>query len=98
MAAIAKLNSDDAYLFPVRLSEWTVAFRLGVYLNALFEGWNVDAEYNRKGKNAKRRASGKRFRPDIIFHTRGEEEPNLIAFELKDTRNRKTCPAKINRS
>src|SRR5262249_38421683 len=60
---------------------------LAIYLEELLPEWNVDCEHNRQGQDGqpKKRANGKRVRPDIIVHHRGRLEPehNLVAIELK---------------
>ena len=81
------LFARDAALLENDSSEWAVAHRFAVYLEALFPGWNIDCEFNRQGDsdNAKELADGSRVRPDIIVHHRGrpEREHNLVAIELK---------------
>ena len=45
--AIAQLLEKDAYLLQIDANERTISYRLGLYLQLLFEDWHVDCEYNR---------------------------------------------------
>lgn len=44
--AIETLFSNDRYLLERELNERSIAFKLGEYLQPLFNGYNVDCEYN----------------------------------------------------
>lgn len=75
--------------------ERSFAHRLAVHMESLFEGWDIDCEYNKHGLLKKKlegiRACDKqrktnRIFPDIIVHKRTNESPveeNLLAIELK---------------
>jgi hypothetical protein len=52
--AIAQLIEKDAYLLKIDANERAISHRLGLYLQLLFEDWNVDCEYNRDLDNPKR--------------------------------------------
>lgn len=94
VAAVEHLLQDDHYLFMQAVGERAISHRLACYLDPLFEGWNVDCEYNRDGDLSKRippgsgddEGEGSRVLPDIIIHRRGSNE-NLVVFELKKSSN-----------
>ena len=44
--AVQTLFSNDSYLLERKLNERTIAFKLAEYLQPLFNGYNVDSEYN----------------------------------------------------
>lgn len=44
--AVQTLFSNDSYLLEKRLNERSIAFKLAEYLQPLFNGYNVDSEYN----------------------------------------------------
>ena len=87
--ALNKLFAFDATLLQQDNSEWAVAHRLAVYLEQLLPGWNIDCEFNRQGDASEVKAltAGRRVRPDIIVHHRGQldRKHNLLAIELKKT-------------
>jgi hypothetical protein len=89
--------AHDAHLFHVSVSERSLTFRLGYYLQQEFPDWHVDCEYNRNGEIPKRlyvamleatkrkpdtKSQGEVF-PDIILHRRGPDGPNLLVIEAK---------------
>ena len=83
--ACVALYAAQKDLVDVCAHERTIAAHLAEYLRPLFEGWNVDTEYNREGRKGdpKRDERGRLF-PDIIIHTRGQRvESNLAAIEVK---------------
>jgi len=84
--AIEMLYSRDANLLQSG-REWAIAHRIAVYMEAEFEGWNVDCEYNRQGvKNDPKRSSRSAIvRPDIIVHHRSKIDliHNLLVVEIK---------------
>lgn len=84
-AACEFLYADHKDLVDFQTHERTIAAYLAEYLRQLFEGWDVDTEYNREGRkrDPKRDEAGRLF-PDIIIHTRGERlGANLAAIEVK---------------
>lgn len=85
--AINKFYSRDSMLLDINGSEWSIAHRIAVYLETIFEDWNVDCEYTRVllGGDKKRNSDGILTRPDIIIHHRGKVEKghNLLVIELK---------------
>ena len=94
--ALNNLLSRDRYLLETGLSERCLAHRLAIYLEDVFDDWDVDCEYNRNG-NWPKGVSGvhltnecidtlkktDRVLPDIIVHKRGSDGPNLLAVEMK---------------
>lgn len=83
--ALAKLYREDYSLIERKCSERSIVFRLGLYLaNSLItSGLTVDCEYNRNGEEPKS-LIGKRFTyPDIIVHSRGDNENNRLVVEVK---------------
>lgn len=46
-SALKQLYVDDAYLIDNDVNERSVTHWMAVYLQAEFESWNVDCEYNR---------------------------------------------------
>lgn len=85
--ALNKLFVRDANLIDGKVSEWSIAHRLAVYLEELLPGWSIDCEFNRQGNatDPKVEADGSLVRPDIIVHHRSriDREHNLLAIELK---------------
>ncbi len=89
--AIHLLYTKDKWLLQVDANERSITFRLGMYLQELFEDWHVDCEYNRDGHDAKTipshlwKSDDKEciVYPDIIIHKRGGEGPNLLVIEAK---------------
>ena len=89
-----KLLQRDADLFHIDVNERTLTHKLAEYLQAEFEAWNVDCEYNRHGRQPKRLhleearrvriddTDGLTVYPDIIIHHRRKEE-NLLVIEAK---------------
>lgn len=86
--------SEEARILNRKLHETTINHRLAVYLeqnisNNLFEGYNVDIEYNRFFENDKilETIEGQIIaRPDIIIHSRTNQEisPNhILVVEAK---------------
>jgi hypothetical protein len=98
-AALEKLVREDEYLLVNDLSERCIASRLAMYLQAEFNEYSVDAEYNRAGDIPKRlglpeECDGYRNErtdrlvvPDVVVHQRGPEGPNILVLEVKKTTN-----------
>lgn len=90
--AISKLlNDDQEIIYDYKVKEEAISHRLGCYLRDEFEqqicflGCKVDCEYNKFGEDEKT-AYGKRIRPDIIIHKRGNQNTNILAIEIKKRR------------
>jgi hypothetical protein len=89
----------DRYLLEQDLREESISARLAYHLQALFEEYDVDVEYNRSGRIPKRLRTinecvKKRDRngtvlvlPDIVVHRRGPAGPNLLVIEIKKASN-----------
>ncbi len=83
--AINNVLEKDKILLKINSSERSIAFRLAIYIEKEFPGWNVDCEYNRDGVQPKKLRCGskrKKFLPDIIVHKRITSK-NLLAVEIK---------------
>lgn len=88
--SVRRLLDKDEVLFRRGASEWTVAHRLGVYLEVFsddYPEWVVDCEFNRQpfdesgseyASNQTKKVRGETKRPDIIVHKRADPE---IEFE-----------------
>jgi hypothetical protein len=84
-AACARLYRRHRTLIDCRAHERTIAGRLAGHLESLFDGWDVDADYNREG-NAGAPKHGERglIVPDIIIHRRGQRRgANEVAMKMK---------------
>ena len=67
------------------VNEQSITFRLGIYLNSLFEGYHVDCEYNKAWDKPKasKRAGKQSMKPDVIIHIRNSDKANLFCLEAK---------------
>lgn len=93
--AVNSLIEHDGYLLRKDVNERSITHRLAMYLQDLFNEWDVDCEYNRNFEYVKTLQLPKRLidwddtdartvYPDIIIHHRGTEE-NLLVIEIKKT-------------
>ena len=73
---------NDSCLVHIGAHERSMTFRLGMYLQLFFSGWDVDCEYNRKGTRPKTNSKNRKVLPDVIIHHRNTPE-NLLAIEAK---------------
>jgi hypothetical protein len=78
----------DSMLFTLGergVNEQSITFRLGIYLYTLFQGYNVDCEYNKAWNKPKasERAGKQSMKPDVIVHIRNSDEANLFCLEAK---------------
>ena len=92
--ALLRLFEKDSYLLKVDANERSITHRLGLYLQEVFPGWDVDCEYNRDGHETKHLTNlyadvesdqdteERDVLPDIIVHKRGTE-CNLLVVEVK---------------
>ncbi len=107
-AAIETFASSESGL-PSDLSERALTHRFAIHLEAQFEEWHVDCEYNRDGHDPKRlmirvdsdirsdELEARTVFPDIIVHERGTSR-NLVVLEAKKSgvdRERKRDREKI---
>ena len=77
----------------MHLSEKSIMFRLGIYLEKYIKEdddlkkYHLDSEYNRNVDKVKCITNDndeeKNIYPDLIIHERGSKENNLIVIELK---------------
>jgi len=90
--ALTALYEADGDLIRNKTNEETIVAHLVGYLRPIFfpDGWNIDAEYNRDGKDPKKDSSGNLIFPDIIIHNRTADRENrfsptnnLVALEVK---------------
>lgn len=92
--SVWRLLDRDQLLFKREVSEWTVAHRLGVYLEVFsqdFPEWVVDCEFNRQpfeegsseyALTETKRVEGEIRRPDIIVHKRADPETEFKGENL----------------
>lgn len=83
--ALGQLYRNDFLLIDRECCERSIVFRLGIYLNDIFEknGFDVDCEYNKNGNNPKSLESRKYNYPDLIVHKRESNQENLLIIEVK---------------
>ena len=92
-SAITALKAENPPLDFSKTHERATAHRLAVHMEPLFDGWNVDCEYDRdelikKILDGIRECTGNAtdaIFPDIIVHKRGlvGTKNNLLVIELK---------------
>jgi hypothetical protein len=70
--------------------ELSVSLRLALYLQEAIKniewlnGLNIDIEYNKNGMNPKKTPrSPNGARPDLIIHSRGNNDANVLTVEIK---------------
>ena len=91
--SIYELYERDYDLIKLDVNERSITHKLGEYLQQQFPDWNVDCEYNRKGKATKEireeigtvqsdDTEGRTIYPDIIVHLRNADN-NLLVIEAK---------------
>ena len=89
----------DKYLIDNDIHERSMTHKLAIYLEELFNGYDVDCEYNKNGlhikeipdknkeiqkiRNSSRNKDLISVFPDIIIHKRGDESKNLVVIEVK---------------
>lgn len=81
--ALYKTSFD---LIVTKTHERTIAAKLANLLEDVFDGWDVDVEYNREGGEgrSKRSLEDELLLPDIIIHKRGSIiGPNLVVIQVK---------------
>jgi hypothetical protein len=52
---VARLLSNDRHLLEIDASERAISHRLGMYLANEFDRWDVDCEYNRMGRDIRKK-------------------------------------------
>jgi len=87
--ALRKLICEDGHLIKKELKEECINHRLAVYLEEGVKNRNfdrelkIDIEYNKNIDAPKENSNGKKMRPDIVIHKRGNNTPNMLAIEAK---------------
>ncbi len=99
-SAVQTLLDNDIDLLKLQVHERTVCHKFAEYLQSEFSCWNVDMEYNRKGKSPKflkdldgckeHRNEKNLVIPDIIIHHRNTNE-NLLVIEMKTSNRNPQC-------
>lgn len=94
--ALDKLYLEDTTLVNRSGLEQSIAFRFGIYFHYLIKDieWlsrlDLDMEYNKNGNDSKRTPSKPNgARPDLILHSRGNNNSNVLIIEFKGWWNRK---------
>lgn len=98
--ALETLKLNDDFLLEYDAQEETITSKLASYMVPLFPRYHVDVEYSLHGINRKRVVLPPSCRsrriaegestlvlPDLVVHTRGHDEDNLLALEIKKTTN-----------
>ncbi len=94
IAAVVNLYRQDWELFHINANERSITHKLAEYLQREFPNWNVDCEYNRRGRDIKKLSlefceeikpddvEAKTVFPDIIVHQRRIQQ-NLLVVEVQ---------------
>jgi len=87
--AVRQVAHDQPELWSLNQGEETRVGQVFLVLRGLVSPeWNVDVEYRRRGDlgHIKKRTDGKRARPDILIHRRGDEsaDGNVLVAEFKN--------------
>jgi len=69
--AIEKISDTSGYIW--RTTEWNICHHIACGLSKEFVGLNVDVELRKEDLR----------RPDIVIHKRGNNEDNLVVFQVK---------------
>lgn len=100
--AVEDFLADNRNLFELQVGERVLVSQLRSHLAHQFKDWDVDAEYNRHGAEPKYLARYRELllehnlevpeNPaprsiDIVVHSRGDDERNLLAVEVKRSVN-----------
>ena len=96
--AFNQFLTNDVYLLKQDTDERNLTFRLSMYLQQVFNDWNVDCEYNRNHQDIKqiKQIDNRNIRPDIIIHHRGTDD-NLVIIEAKKSNNDENDIDKLKR-
>jgi hypothetical protein len=100
--ALEILIKNDSYLLKNDVNERSITHILAIYLKQIFDGWDVDCEYNRDINERKKilheicppcprttnsnDTTGKTVYPDLIIHHRLKRD-NLVVIEVKKSTN-----------
>ncbi|KTA75239.1 MULTISPECIES: hypothetical protein [Aeromonas] len=99
IASLRQFIARDRYLLEVNANERSLTHRIGMYLQAQFEYYDVDCEFNRDGHDPKELYIGTEdtdvfddnamtVYPDVIVHRRGSNDDNLLVIEFKKSSSR----------
>lgn len=87
---LESLYQMDSTLITRGGMEQSASFRFAIYLNEAIKeidwlnGLQLDIEYNKNGLNPKRTPRRpKGVRPDLIIHSRGNNDANILVVEIK---------------
>lgn len=69
--AIQKISDTNGSIW--RTTEWNICHHLACKLAEEFSDFNVDVELEKEDQR----------RPDIVIHKRGDNENNLVVFQVK---------------
>ncbi len=86
LRCVERLLNEDAELLALGVHEQAISGRLAGYLQHECRDSNVDTEYNRHAvlvKKAMLPSGRKKVVPDIVVHSRGNDERNRLVIELK---------------
>ena len=107
--ALSRLFTEDKILFQINANERSITYRLALYLQNLYQDWDVDCEYNRDKHDPKelslpelkpnnKDSDAQTVFPDIIIHKRNSDN-NYLVIEAKKTSSsisKNTDIAKLN--
>lgn len=93
-SALERVYSQDFSLIESRAHERSIAFRFGLYFSEIIKQTSfcydaeltIDFDYNRNGEGVKDMEGfslSHGVYPDLIFHNRGYNNKNIVAFEFK---------------
>ena len=100
IAALKNFFDKDRQLLTLDANERSISHKLAEHLQKEFTGFNVDCEYNRRGKNKKTLPrilfhdikeddqEAKTIFPDILIHKRSIQTNNLLVVEIKKSNSR----------
>lgn len=105
--ALICLFTEDKKLFELNVNERSITHRLALYLQDLYQDWNVDCEYNRDKHDKKelelpglkpdsKDTDAQTVFPDIIIHKRNSDE-NYLVIEAKKTSSNVSKKADIKK-
>jgi hypothetical protein len=88
LTSLKKLLESNTFLLEYGVHEQVVTQKLAAYIQQQLPSLSVDCEYNKHGLKTKRlprtiNGSDKAVRPDIVVHTPGNDDSNLLVIEAK---------------
>ena len=98
LKSLSLLYEKDVFLIKNKTKEESIVFRFGLYFSKLLESSTfnekpeivLDFDYNRRGSetNPKSIEDRPNIVPDVILHTRGTHDTNIMVIECKTKKNR----------